>query len=26
MFNYIVAHPEGFDYEHIFQMRLQFTL
>ena len=25
MFNYIVAHPEGFDYEHILQARLQLT-
>jgi phosphate-selective porin OprO/OprP len=25
MFGYIAAHPEGFDVEHIFQARLQFT-
>jgi phosphate-selective porin OprO/OprP len=23
MFNYVAAHPEGFDFEHILQMRLQ---
>ena len=23
MFNYIAAHPEGFDFEHIVQLRLQ---
>jgi phosphate-selective porin OprO/OprP len=25
MFNYIAAHPEGFDIEHIFQLRFQFN-
>ena len=25
MFNYVVAHPEGFDYEHIFQARFQLS-
>jgi phosphate-selective porin OprO/OprP len=26
MLNYVLAHPEGFDYEHIFQLRFQLTL